>query len=81
LLDLPPRLSGVVSIPDSVEVLSFYGSVGVISERTLVFGRDSRLREIHVKSNVRPTPYRSFLQFAARSLKIFRTNMELEQDL
>jgi hypothetical protein len=37
LLDLPPWLSGLVSIPDSVEVLSFCPQTRLKGHRTLAF--------------------------------------------
>jgi hypothetical protein len=77
LLDLPFGLSGFVSIPDSVEILS----LGQHSRRSwwrrkslaLSFGSDSRLTAIQGESG------RFFLQVSTRSLKIFRRNKEFER--
>jgi hypothetical protein len=50
LLDLPPRLLEPVSIPDSVEGLSFAVERRPLPARTATFGTDSRLNEIDVAS-------------------------------
>jgi hypothetical protein len=82
LLDLPPELSGLVSIPDSVEVLSFYRNYKGSCEWTLSFGIDSRLREIRPASASGLVPAheigRSFLQVSTRSLKFLRANLEFK---
>jgi hypothetical protein len=71
-------LSGLVGIPDSVEVLSFHEHGRYLLDRTLTFGRDSRLRELRVVSHPCFIPTRSFLQVASRSLKEFRAEREFE---
>jgi hypothetical protein len=76
LLDLPPKLSGFVSIPDSVEILVFDFDVKSVPHRTLRFGSDSRLRQI--RPPTRSTHGPSFLQVQTRCLKLFRVNLEFE---
>jgi hypothetical protein len=73
-------LSGFVSIPDSVEILSApRRQWGLSSPLTLVFGRHSRLRQfrryLHATSR-RPSSGRLLVQFSSGSLKIFRLNIE-----
>jgi hypothetical protein len=77
LLDLPPNLSGFVSIPDSVEVLLLPGDLDAAPKWILTFGPQSSLREI-VKPKPRSRPSRSFLQVSTRSLKVFRRTLEWE---
>jgi hypothetical protein len=77
LLDIPSELSGAISIPDSVEILSFVGSlVPRQCQRTLKFGCDSRLTQISAKSPFASVRCRSFVQVSSGSLKIFRMKME-----
>jgi hypothetical protein len=69
-------LSGVVCIPDSVEVLSFRQDRRLRPQRALTFGSDSRLR--HFSATGRRLGSRSFVQVTGRSLKIFRMDREFE---
>jgi hypothetical protein len=85
LLDLPPKWYGIQDIPDSVEILSFSRGIDRNSppnflnerrgERTLTFGRESRLMEFRFN----PYHYRqlyTFFQVTSRTLKLFRKNLE-----
>jgi hypothetical protein len=76
LLDLPPQLPVFLSIPDSVEILSFQSAPPPLHDRTLIFGPDSRLTEIRAKRSPRSSRWRSFVQFSSRSLKAFRIDLE-----
>jgi hypothetical protein len=84
LLDFSLRRSCVVSIPDSVAILSLGTSLEILSsrssERTLSFGPDSRLTEFQDESykSGNSLPRRLFMQFASRSLKIFRLKLEFD---
>jgi hypothetical protein len=46
LLDLPPKLAGLLWVPDSVEILAFAKGFKRRLDRALIFGGDSRLGEI-----------------------------------
>jgi hypothetical protein len=59
LLDLPPVSPGVREIPDSVEVLRFRRPADSRVEYTLVFGRESKLREVACKTGDAEAPERS----------------------
>jgi hypothetical protein len=80
LLDLPPDMSGFVSIPDSVEILSFHRSSRCSHQLTLVFGCGSRLVKISAIPTWRSLRYGSFLQVSTHSLKVFRRRLEFETD-
>jgi hypothetical protein len=71
LLDLPPRLTGLFDIPDSVEILRFglFGSVA--RSYALHFGTESKLTRIQRDHK------RSFLHYSSRTLKTFRSEFEL----
>jgi hypothetical protein len=71
-------LSDFLSIPDSVEVLSFWPHPEIRPHRALTFGSDSRLRHFSSRQIGGLLPSRSFMQVTSRSLKIFRTNMEFK---
>jgi hypothetical protein len=43
-LDLPPALSGFISIPDSVECLSFSQGSRRLLDQVLLFGSESKLQ-------------------------------------
>jgi hypothetical protein len=77
LLDLPLKISRVVCIPDSVEVIAFELCARFGLDETLIFGPDSRLAEIKhgCPYSLRP---RAFLQVSARSLKKFRADLEFK---
>jgi hypothetical protein len=79
-LNIPSVLSGFVSIPDSVEILSFSrrgGGWGHAPTRIFDFGVHSQLREIQMGFSLGRLP-RAFLQTSAHSLKSFRTKLEFE---
>jgi hypothetical protein len=76
LLDLPPALSGFVSIPDSVEILKFHRDDRRQLERTLLFGSESRLSKFNTTSLDTMPPMQSFVQVSTGSLKILRRNLE-----
>jgi hypothetical protein len=84
LLTLPPALFGFVPIPASVEVLAVSPLWRRGEERGLTFGDDSRLAKITREQDYRQHPpghvtvYAAFLQVSARSLKLFRQNLEFE---
>jgi hypothetical protein len=78
LLDLPPGLSGLVSIPDSVEVLSFCPDWQLRPQRVFTFGSESKLKYFSAESKGRLRICRSFVQVPSQSLKIFRMRMEFE---
>jgi hypothetical protein len=80
LLDLPSRLSGFVSIPDSIEVLSFHIERGCAIERVLTFGGDSRLRDLRAIANREFMATRPLEQVSSRSFKPFRTKSEFEHE-
>jgi hypothetical protein len=69
-------LSGLVCIPDSVEVLSFHGDKRYSVSRTLSLGTESRLAETRRVSDREFFSTRSFLQLSSRILKHFRTKLE-----
>jgi hypothetical protein len=84
LLSIPSLLSGLVSIPDSVEVISVFDTVPRSVPLVLGFGIESKLNEIRTpakapagSSLIQP---RIFPQFSSRSLKKFRVRMEFESD-
>jgi hypothetical protein len=85
LLDFSLRRSCAVSIPDSVEILSLGTSLEILSsrsaERTLSFGRESRLTEFRDETYKRGNslPRRLFLQFASSTLKTFRIKLEFDE--
>jgi hypothetical protein len=72
LLALPPRWSGVMEIPDSVEILRFWRWPDNSPNCSLAFGCESRLREF------RSSPWLCsvFVSITSRSLKILRSNIE-----
>jgi hypothetical protein len=74
LLDLPSKLPGFISIPDSVALLSFGFDAKSLAQRTLTFGSDSKLSEI--KPPTRSLEGRLFVQVQTRSLTLFRGNLE-----
>jgi hypothetical protein len=76
LLHIPPKLSGFVSIPDSVEIISFRGLSAPHGDLVLTFGSESRLVETSPRHFPVPIHYRSFVQVNSRSLKRFRLNLE-----
>jgi hypothetical protein len=84
LLNAPYRLSGVVSIPDSVEILGQCGYLKGRSRQVLSFGVESRLSEIRAKSfryfDARRVPCRCFLNVSSRSLKVLRKKLEFETE-
>jgi hypothetical protein len=80
LMDLPVKLTGVICISDSVEMLGFHVDDPRAVQRTLMFGRDSRLAEMKLVSTEEWLPARSFLQVSSRSVKGFRTNFEWKED-
>jgi hypothetical protein len=83
LLDVPRHLSGVVPIPDSVEIMWSFGG---LTDHALEFGPESRLIEIKVKPiksdrrRRRQLPSRSFERVSSRTLKMFRKNLEFETE-
>jgi hypothetical protein len=78
LLDLPLVLTGVVSIPNSVESVMFHESAPPRLERTLTFGRDSKLAKLRSLPIRGLFPSRSFLQVSSRILKLFRADFEFD---
>jgi hypothetical protein len=82
LLDVPDPFSGSLSIPDSVEVLSLPPCFGLWQATVFVFGAESRLSEVRLRSLPtslpRPIVCRSFLKVSIGSLKRFRKNLEFE---
>jgi hypothetical protein len=74
LLNLPPALSGLVHIPDSVEILHFATSPEDNGNYELCFGRESKLELIKTTAN------RSFLRFSSETLKLFRSKAEFGRD-
>jgi hypothetical protein len=81
LLDVPVTLSGIVAVPDSVEVVAFWRAPPPRAGRTLTFGCDSKLTEITAKVDRGAVAGRGFLQVASRSLKVFRARLEFKADL
>jgi hypothetical protein len=87
LLDLPPELSGVVRIPDSVEIVAvgpysdFHGglvlSFGSESKFIAIWCRDVWLRP--VKSRLPSSSF--FVQLSTRSLKGLRGMLEFADKL
>jgi hypothetical protein len=75
LWDLPPALSGVTDIPDSVEILEFSVKFGEDAEHALRFGSGSKLQMIHTAVK------RSFLHFSSRMLKHVRSKREFPPSL
>jgi hypothetical protein len=85
LLHLPRALSGFISIPDSVEILGLFGSLSGLRTEVLIFGVESRLREIRTAIVKRDEDRfdssvvrRSLLVVSSRSLKVFCKQMEFE---
>jgi hypothetical protein len=85
-LDFPANVGGLISIPDSVEILVM-GQCEVAQavprppQRMLAFGPDSRLAEIRPGSRPKygtSLAFPSFVQLSARSLRRFRTNLEFD---
>jgi hypothetical protein len=76
LLDLPPVLTGVIAIPDSVEVFSLCQKAAPLPDRTMVFGPDSRLAKFSLKSARKSRHCRAFGQVSTRTLKIIRAGLE-----
>jgi hypothetical protein len=78
LLDLPPALSGVLAIPDSVEHLSMAKHSGCPCSRVLVFGPESRLSQVRLRGAPQEIRFRTrlFLQLSPRALKVRRMNSE-----
>jgi hypothetical protein len=80
LLNLPPELAGLVSIPDSVEIICVhrYSSPWTTPspKRTLGFGSDSKLKEIKPEFHEVP----SLLQLSTPCLKRLRTTLEFERE-
>jgi hypothetical protein len=76
LLSVPPGWSGVLDIPDSVEILRFalLGAHAI----SLCFGSESRLSEVNVSRDSRRRRHvsRSFVRVTSRSLKVFRSKLE-----
>jgi hypothetical protein len=84
LLHIPSRLSGFVSIPDSIEIFSVCDTAPRSVPLVLSFGIESKLNEIRTRAK-KPhgrslIQHRTFLQFSSRSLKKFRVRMEFESD-
>jgi hypothetical protein len=80
LLDLPARLSGLVAIPDSVEILRIYKRwEDRFRDTVLTFGAELRLTQFRVVSED-SLPCRLLVRVSARSLKLFRINLEFETD-
>jgi hypothetical protein len=78
LCDLPPELSGVIAVPDSVEIFSFNLNPQRSIERVVLFGRDSMLNTMEITSDRSGLRCRSLLCVSSRSLKILRRNCEFE---
>jgi hypothetical protein len=78
LLDIPHRLSGFISVPDSVETLSFSPIPKGSDRLVLGFGNDSKLQAIKARQNEFNILPQAFLQVLSRHLKLFRQNMEFE---
>jgi hypothetical protein len=80
LLDLPPQLSGLVFVPDSVEILSLNGQWELSARWALIFGHESRLTEINMCRRLGFVLgcrlFSSLLQIATRTLKLLRTKLE-----
>jgi hypothetical protein len=74
LLDLPRCLTGLVTIPDSVEDLEFASTSRGGPRCALCFGRDSKLKRIG------PWVKRSFLHVSSRTLKDFRSRAEFGRE-
>jgi hypothetical protein len=74
LLDVPAQISGVISIPDCVEILSCHETPKPPNARVLDFGRESKLGQIRPGEFGRAK--RTFLQVSSRSLKLLRINLE-----
>jgi hypothetical protein len=70
LLSLPPALSRLIHIPDSVEILEFATSSGDTGNYALSFGSESKL------AFIRTTAKRLFLQLSNARLKLFRSKVE-----
>jgi hypothetical protein len=77
LRDLPTWWTGVMEIPDSVEILGFVQYSRESHGRTLSFGRESRLTRITAVGYV-INVCRSFVRATSRSLKVFRSNLEFD---
>jgi hypothetical protein len=79
LLDVPSRLSGCVSIPDSIDNLSFHESPGDPAQ-ALKSGVDSKLSEIRATSVLGTRQCQSCVHVSTRSLKHFRLKWRFERE-
>jgi hypothetical protein len=75
IYDVPPGLSGFLSIPDSVELFWIWGNPNQPG-LTFTFGSGSRLKEFHAVECYA----RTFLQAPTPSLKIFRRTLEFDYE-
>jgi hypothetical protein len=78
LHDLPCQWVWQYQLPDSLEILAFQVPRSRFGNNVLIFGSESRLKEIDIHPRRVVTSYRVFLQFSAPSLKVFRANLEFE---
>jgi hypothetical protein len=76
LLSLPPKLSGFVAIPDSVERLAVSPRGDVRCALVLTFGTDSRLSVVVLADRANAARSRGFLQVSSRSLPVLRKGVE-----
>jgi hypothetical protein len=84
LLDVPPAWTGMKEIPDSVEILRLSRFGCYPDYCTLIFGDESRLREL--RTNRKPDEpfhrslerFRVFARATSRSLKLIRSNIEFD---
>jgi hypothetical protein len=76
LLSLPPGMTGIVAIPDSVEVLSFVRACKDGDYCALTFTSDSRLTDLKAPLETETHHGPGFLRVSTQSLKRFRMNWE-----
>jgi hypothetical protein len=77
LLTLPLSRDGLPEIPDSVEILSFVDELEWNCRYVLEFGSESKLKQIHRVHYWRPRR-RCFVRLKSRTLKVFRSELEIE---
>jgi hypothetical protein len=78
LLALPPRLTGVVDMPDSLEILRFSGEMRGRTGYGLQFGRESKLNQVSVDVTAGRQKH-CFMRLSGLSLKRFRCNLEFAE--
>jgi hypothetical protein len=76
LLDIPPVWTGMIELPDSVEIVRASSPTKKSSKLMLKFGRESKLERLDIWMRPRPAARRVFLGVPCRVMKRMRSDFE-----